>query len=119
MLADPVVIKVTASNFGTAIDGASATVTNNRKGYLNVEKAYEGGFADGFSAASSKVDFGVYTNANCTGEAVATFSITGEGQDTPVALDPGTYYVKETTTGAWYTNYTVDYACLLYTSRCV
>ena len=26
-----------------------------------------------------------------------------------MALDPGTYYVKETTTGAWYTNYTVDY----------
>ena len=109
VLADPVVIKVTASNFGTAIDGASATVTNNRKGYLNVEKAYEGGFADGFSAASSKVDFGVYTNANCTGEAVATFSITGESAATPVALDPGTYYVKETTSGAWYTHYTVDY----------
>ena len=107
VLADAVVIKVTASNFGTAIDGASATVVNNRKGYLNVAKAYEGGFADGFSA---EVNFGVYKDASCTGEPVATFSITGEGQDTPVALDPGTYYVKETTTGAWYTNYTVDYA---------
>ncbi len=110
VLADAVVIKVTASNFGTAIDGASATVVNNRKGYLNVAKAYEGGFADGFSAASNTVTFGVYKDANCAGTPVATFSITGEGQDTPVALDPGTYYVKETTTGAWYTNYTVDYA---------
>ena len=110
VLADAVVIKVTASNFGTAIDGASATVTNNRKGYLNVEKAYEGGFADGFSAASNTVTFGVYKDASCAGTPVATFSITGEGQGTPVALDPGTYYVKETTTGAWYTNYTVDYA---------
>ena len=109
VLADAVVIKVTASNFGTAIDGASATVVNKRKGYLNVEKAYEGGFADGFSAASNAVTFGVYTNANCTGEPVATFTITGEGAATPVALDPGTYYVKETTTGAWYTNYAVDY----------
>ena len=43
VLADAVVIKVTASNFGTPIDGASATVVNNRKGYLNVAKAYEGG----------------------------------------------------------------------------
>ena len=109
VLADAVVIKVTASNFGTPINGASATVVNNRKGYLNVAKAYEGGFADGFSAASNTVTFGVYKDASCAGTPVATFSITGEGQDTPVALDPGTYYVKETTTGAWYTNYTVDY----------
>ena len=109
VLADAVVIKVTASNFGTAIDGASATVVNNRKGYLNVAKAYEGGFADGFSAASNTVTFGVYKDASCAGTPVATFSITGEGKGTPVALDPGTYYVKETTTGAWYTNYTVDY----------
>ena len=109
VLADAVVIKVTASNFGTPINGASATVVNNRKGYLNVAKAYEGGFADGFSTASNAVTFGVYKDANCTGEPVTTFSITGEGAATPVALDPGTYYVKETTTGAWYTNYTVDY----------
>ena len=109
VLADAVVIKVTASNFGTAIDGASATVVNNRKGYLNVAKAYEGGFADGFSAASNTVTFGVYKDASCAGTPVATFSITGEDKGTPVALDPGTYYVKETTTGAWYTNYTVDY----------
>ena len=109
VLADAVVIKVTASNFGTPINGASATVVNNRKGYLNVAKAYEGGFADGFSAASNTVTFGVYKDASCAGTPVATFSITGEGKGTPVALDPGTYYVKETTTGAWYTNYTVDY----------
>ena len=108
VLADPVVIKVTASNFGTALGNASATVTNTRKGYLNVEKAWEGGFADSFDASAQQVTFKVYSDAACKTE-VASFTVTGEIAATPVALKPGTYYVKETTTGAWYTNYAVDY----------
>ena len=108
VLADPVVIKVTASNFGTALDNASATVTNTRMGYLNVEKAWEGGFADSFDASAQKVTFEVYSDETCKTE-VASFTVTGENAATPVALKPGTYYVKETTSGAWYTNYAVDY----------
>lgn len=108
VLADPVVIKVTASNFGTALDNASATVTNTRKGYLNVEKAWEGGFADSFDASAQKVTFEVYSDETCKTK-VASFTVTGTGEGDAVALKPGTYYVKETTTGDWYTNYAVDY----------
>ena len=109
VLADPVVIKVTASNFGTALGNASATVTNTRMGYLNVEKAWEGGFADSFDASAQKVTFKVYSDETCQNE-VESFTVTGTGEGDAVALDPGTYYVKETTTGAWYTNYAVTYA---------
>ena len=108
VLADPVVIKVTASNFGTALGNASATVTNTRMGYLNVEKAWEGGFADSFDASEQEVTFKVYSDETCQNE-VESFTVTGTGEGDAVALDPGTYYVKETTTGAWYTNYAVDY----------
>ena len=52
--------------------------------------------------------FKVYSDETCKTE-VASFTVTGESAATPVALKPGTYYVKETTTGAWYTNYAVDY----------
>ena len=108
VLADPVVIKVTASNFGTALGNASATVTNTRMGYLNVEKAWEGGFADSFDASAQEVTFKVYSDETCQNE-VESFTVTGTGEGDAVALDPGTYYVKETTTGAWYTNYDVTY----------
>ncbi len=113
VLADPVVVKVTASNFGTPMaddtaGSASVTVKNTRKGYLTVEKAYEGGFEDDFDKATAVMNFGVYTDAACQNK-VTEFSVTGESRATAVALNPGTYYVKELTSGKWYTNYAVDY----------
>ena len=97
VLAAPVVIKVTASNFGTALNNASATVVNPRKGYLSVEKAYEN-----VAESAQAAEFAVYSDAGCTTE-VGRIEITGEGEGEALLLAPGTYYVKELGgSDAWY-----------------
>ena len=123
VLAEDVVVKVTAENFGTPMgEGNTAgstkvTVINTRKGYLNVSKAYEG--VTGFETQT--VTFDVYPDENCTeGSEVGSFTVTGADTDTvaeasegigisedgkTLTLDSGTYYVKESTSGNWYTKY--------------
>ncbi len=113
---DDTIVKVTATNFG-ANGSTEVTVINTRKGYLNVSKAYEGmtGFDD------QTVTFDVYSDEKCTSE-VGYFTVTGAGTATAtvaeasegigisedgktLTLDSGTYYVKESTSGDWYTKY--------------
>ena len=107
VLAQPVVVKVTAANFGTPMQGdtrgsASATVVNPRKGYLNVSKKYEG--MTGYE--TQEVTFEVYSDAACTKKA-GSFTITGAGEGTAIALAPGDYWVKELGGSAnWYAYYT-------------
>lgn len=123
VLAEDVVVKVTAENFGTPMgEGNTAgstkvTVINTRKGYLNVSKAYEG--VTGFETQT--VTFDVYPDENCTEDSeVGSFTVTGAGMatvtsadegigitndNTTLTLDSGIYYVKESTSGDWYTKY--------------
>ena len=122
VLAKDVVVKVTADNFGTPMGDNDAgstevTVINTRKGYLNVSKAYEN--VPGFETQT--VAFDVYSDENCTeGSKVGSFTVTGAGTatvaeasegigitnaNTTLTLDSGTYYVKESTSGNWYTKY--------------
>ena len=97
VLAGDVVIKVVAGD-GTlgkmpAENKEPTAIVNERKGWLTITKHYGSSYAD---TAGLSATFQIYKDANCTEPVGEPITLTDGATSAPVALDAGTYYIKET-----------------------
>jgi pilin isopeptide linkage protein/uncharacterized repeat protein (TIGR01451 family) len=102
------VIKMTAKGIGqSTTDPITLYVTNTRLGYLTIRKVFEG---DLLESVPQSVVFSLFSDPLClthANPASITVPLTdGEGS-TQTALNPGTYYLTESS-GAWYGKYMLD-----------
>ena len=106
--AAPVIVKVAGVHLGlTAPETAPVSITNQRRGYLIIQKVFEP--ADN---APTSIRFYLYKDENRTQSAnpayieLALASGRGSAQ---TELDPGDYWIVEEGSTAWYGKYAVNY----------
>lgn len=104
------IVKMTAKAIGqTDADPVTLAVSNIRKGYLALQKTFEGNLLE---SVPQQVVFSVFTDEQCLTPATPasiTVPISNGAGSRTTALDPGTYYLTEAA-GAWFGRYTVDSA---------
>ena len=98
VLAGDVVIKVVAGDDTLGEKPAEneepTAIVNERQGWLTITKHYGSSYAD---ATGLSATFQIYKDANCTEQPVGEpITLTDGATSAPVALDAGTYYIKET-----------------------
>lgn len=102
------VIKMTAKGIGqSTTEPITLQVSNTRLGYLTISKAFSG---DLLEQVPQSVVFYLFTDALCQTPASPssiTVPLTGGVGSIQTALNPGTYYLTESS-GAWYGKYSLD-----------
>ncbi len=102
------VIKMTAKGIGQSTTNPIAlNVTNTRLGYLTIHKVFMG---DLLESVPNSVVFSLFTDSLCltpASPASITVPLTNGEGSLQTALNPGTYYLTESS-GAWYGKYALD-----------